>query len=251
MSPASAGAAQATGRRRRIHFPADRELEVLDRNGDAHAAGLQSCPLAALLERGDPALPARPYCPGPHPDAPGTGTLGTIRAAARARAPAGGPAALGPLQVLVQAALRDRLALELAADAADLGPELVHDSLGLVAGRLERLVALAPGLAPLFVRCGEGRPGLLLGQAGPARASVVSFSVALIDASVSSNACCSSVRRDRASSTIELESPSRSAIAKAWLWPGKPIVSLYVGRRVSTSNSTEAFRGLESCGRTA
>ena len=31
-------------------------------------------------------------------------------------------------------------------------------------------------------------------------------------------------------------------MAKAWLWPGSPIVSLYVGRSVSTLNSTEALR---------
>ena len=73
-------------------------------------------------------------------------------------------------------------------------------------------------------------------------ASATSACVALIDASVSSNACCSSVNRERASATIGMGRPSRSAIAKAWLRPGSPIVSLKVGRRVSTSNSTEALR---------
>ena len=48
-----------------------------------------------------------------------------------------------------------------------------------------------------------------------------------------------------ASATIASGSPSRSAIANAWLPPGRPIVSRYVGERVSRSNSTDALRAAD------
>jgi hypothetical protein len=44
-------------------------------------------------------------------------------------------------------------------------------------------------------------------------------------ASVSSMLACSAEMRVRASSRISAGSPSRSAIANAWLLPGSPIVS--------------------------
>ena len=53
---------------------------------------------------------------------------------------------------------------------------------------------------------------------------------------------CDSVQARRASATITSGSPSRSAMAKAWLPPGSPIVRRYVGDSVSRSNSTAAFR---------
>ena len=73
-------------------------------------------------------------------------------------------------------------------------------------------------------------------------ASLVSPSVSRIRASVSSNARWFSDSRDRASATIAGSRPRRSAIANAWLPPGSPIVSLYVGESVSRSNSTDALR---------
>ena len=71
--------------------------------------------------------------------------------------------------------------------------------------------------------------------------SLVWPSVALIAASVASNERWASERRDRASPTIASGSPSRSAMANAWLPPGSPIESRYVGLSVSRSNSTEAL----------
>ncbi len=56
-------------------------------------------------------------------------------------------------------------------------------------------------------------------------ASLVSPSVVRIEARVASNVRCDSVSRERASATIASGRPSRSAIAKAWLPPGSPIVS--------------------------
>ena len=56
-------------------------------------------------------------------------------------------------------------------------------------------------------------------------ATAISPSCWRIEASVDSNACWFSVSRLRASATIASGSPSRSAIAKAWLPPGRPIVS--------------------------
>ena len=64
---------------------------------------------------------------------------------------------------------------------------------------------------------------------------------AAIAASVSSIVACSAEIRARASARIAAGRPSRSAIANAWLLPGRPIVSRYVGRSVVTSNSTAAF----------
>jgi len=57
------------------------------------------------------------------------------------------------------------------------------------------------------------------------RASLVSPSVVRIAASVASKVRCDSVNRERASTTIDSASPSRSAMANAWLPPGRPIDS--------------------------
>jgi hypothetical protein len=56
-------------------------------------------------------------------------------------------------------------------------------------------------------------------------ASAISPSWRRIDASVASKARWFSERRLRASATIASGSPRRSAIAKAWDPPGRPIVS--------------------------
>ena len=71
----------------------------------------------------------------------------------------------GALQALIQAALGDRLPLQLAANAAHFRANLVYDALGLVSGRLQRLVPLAAGLATFFVRGGERDPGPILRDA--------------------------------------------------------------------------------------
>ena len=48
-------------------------------------------------------------------------------------------------------------------------------------------------------------------------------------------------RWDTRAGSIDLGIPSRSAIARALLRPGKPMIRRYVGRSVSVSNSTDAF----------
>ena len=48
---------------------------------------------------------------------------------------------------------------------------------------------------------------------------------ALIEASVASKSACARVSRERASATRSGERPRRSAMAKAWLVPGSPMVS--------------------------
>ena len=83
--------------------------------------------------------------------------------------------------------------------------QVVDDPLRLGAGGADRLVALPPGAAPLLLR---RRAAPRSRAARPTRArssaSLVSPSVARIEASVASNERCVSVRRERASATIAL-----------------------------------------------
>ena len=74
---------------------------------------------------------------------------------------------LRPGQGGVDGRRRHGLALEAASHAGHVVLERVHESLRLVAGRLDRLVALATGLAALLVGGPEGLGRLGLGDAGP------------------------------------------------------------------------------------
>ena len=108
---------------------------------------------------------------------------------------------------------------------ADLGPQVLDDPLRLERGR--RATASSRSCRARR-RSSWATRSASVARSSAARArssaSPVSPSVALIDASVASNERCASDSRERASLTIGSGRPSRSAIAKAWLPPGSPIV---------------------------
>ena len=192
-------------------------LEVVDRDRDAHPAGLERRPGAALLERRDPALPAAAPAPGtvaqpPRPRLDGARALGRRRRTSGRRSSvcsARDSAASIAGAVTVSRSSRRRT-------PATSSRSALHEALRLGAGRSHRLVALAAGPAALLVgrpqrlggpRLGDPRPldglgDLALLACGSTRASP-------------RTPAGSRVSRPRASATIASGSPSRSAIANA------------------------------------
>ena len=112
------------------------------------------------------------------------------------------------------------------AGRADLVAQAGDQPLRLVAGRADSLVAFAPGAPSLLL----GRPQRLgrrgLGGAGPVEAVArlalgrLDRGEGLLERPLRSRSGASGRRRRSASGR-----PSRSAMAKAWLPPGRPIVS--------------------------
>ena len=181
--------------------------------------------------------PSQPPAAAPRPVAEPPGVVRAGSAAARGRLALGRRAsqALRRGHGRVERRRGDRLALQRPPGRADLVAQL-GDERAPPRARAgpDRLVALAPraAAAPPRPRAAPRRPRTSAARARSS-ASAVAPSVALIEASVASNARCVSVSRDRASATMAAGRPSRSAIAKAWLPPGRPIVSRYVGLTAS------------------
>ena len=148
-----AAGARAAGTRANGGRHPERRHEVVDLDCHAHPACLERAPAAALLERGDPALPAAGSAASPIAHLPGTRLRGLDRGwrgiLVRGESLGDG---LGAGQRGVQRRGRDGLALQRPARRRELGAQVGDHLVGLLARRPDVLVALPTGASPLLLR---------------------------------------------------------------------------------------------------
>ena len=133
-------------------------------------------PLAALLQRGDPALPAAAPAAGPLAEPPDVGAAGAARLGGGVSPrPGAAQLRLGPGDGRVEARRGDRLALERLARRADLVAQVGDEALGLGPRRSNGLVPLAPRARRRPRRPSRGLARARLGGPRPVSASLVSL----------------------------------------------------------------------------